>query len=137
MSGILRHGTTAHSEYSLVITPESAGWAFSGLRILELLPGGSHAFDSGEDELIVLPLNGSCTVTVDGERFVVEGREDVFSAVSDFVYAPRDARVEVASDGGGRFAFSLPAPIAASRRATRRPARCRSSCAAPARRAGR
>jgi 5-deoxy-glucuronate isomerase len=83
----------------LVITPESAGWGFSGLRIVD----GSAAFESGDDELIVLPLSGSCTVTIDGERFELEGREDVFAAVSDFVYAPRDARVEIA--GEGRFAL--------------------------------
>ena len=39
--------------YALEITPEDAGWGFCGLRILPL---GSHAFETGEDELIVLPL---------------------------------------------------------------------------------
>ena len=42
--------------YALEITPEDAGWGFCGLRILPL--GGAHAFDTGEDELIVLPLEG-------------------------------------------------------------------------------
>jgi 5-deoxy-glucuronate isomerase len=54
----------------------------------------------------VLPLSGGCTVAVDGETFVLAGREDVFSALTDFLYVPRDARVEVASDGGGRFALT-------------------------------
>lgn len=95
------------------ITPEQAGWTYCGLRVLELAPGGSHELATGADELIVLPLTGSCTVACDGEAFVLEGREDVFSAVSDFVYAPRDAVLRIASEGGGRFA--LP-----SARATRR-----------------
>jgi 5-deoxy-glucuronate isomerase len=102
----LRSGTAAAGPYALEITPESAGWGYSGLRILELPAGGTHALDTGEDEVIVLPLAGGCTVAVDGETFVLAGRAGVFSGVSDFVYAPRDSRVEVASDGGGRFALT-------------------------------
>jgi 5-deoxy-glucuronate isomerase len=113
----LRSGTQRDGAFSLAVTPGQAGWGFSGLRVLELPAGASHGFDSGEDELLVLPLEGGCTVACDGERFEVEGRDGVFSRVTDFVYVPRDARVEVASAGGGRFA--LP-----SARATRRlPAR--------------
>jgi 5-deoxy-glucuronate isomerase len=85
--------------------PELAGWGFSGLRILELEAGGAHAFETGEDELIVLPLRGACAVTADGERFTLDGRSSVFTEVSDFAYVPRDARVEVSSDSGGRFAL--------------------------------
>jgi 5-deoxy-glucuronate isomerase len=102
----LRHGTAGAGPYALEITPESAGWGYSGLRVLELAPGGAHALATGEDEIIVLPLSGGCTVAVDGETFVLEGREGVFSALTDFLYVPRDARVEVASDGGGRFALT-------------------------------
>jgi 5-deoxy-glucuronate isomerase len=113
----LRRGTTADGACSLVVTPEQAGWGFSGLRVLELAAGGSHRFDSGEDELLVLPLAGGCVVACEGERFVLRGRDDVFSRVTDFAYVPREARVEVASAGGGRFAL----PSARARR--RLPAR--------------
>jgi len=102
----LRHGTAGAGPYALEITPASAGWGYSGLRVLELAPGGGHALATGEDEVIVLPLSGGCTVAVDGETFVLGGREGVFSALTDFLYVPRDARVEVASDGGGRFALA-------------------------------
>ena len=102
---LIRHGTTAVSPFGLVVTPERAGWGFSGLRVLELAPDEEHAFATGDDELIVLPLAGSCTVEVDGETFALEGRDDVFSAVSDFVYVPRDAQVGIASERGGRFAL--------------------------------
>ena len=106
MSGaFVRAGETAADPYALEITPASAGWGFSGLRVLELPAGGEHVFDTGEDELIVLPLDGACTVTVDGGTVALEGRDDVFSAVTDFFYVPRDTRVGVASDGGGRFAL--------------------------------
>ena len=113
----LRRGSSAEGAFALAVTPEQAGWAFSGLRVLELAPGASHGFDSGEDELLVLPLSGACVVGCDGERFEVQGRDDVFARVTDFVYVPRDAHVEVASAGGGRFA--LPSARARRRLATR------------------
>jgi 5-deoxy-glucuronate isomerase len=89
----------------LEVTPESAGWRFCGLRVLDVAPGAAHALATGDDELVVVPLQGGCTVTVDGERFELEGREDVFAGTTDFAYAPRDARVEVRSEDGGRFAL--------------------------------
>jgi 5-deoxy-glucuronate isomerase len=105
VSRLVRHGATADDGYALVITPESAGWGFSGLRVLELAPGASRALHTGEDELVVLPFEGACTVTIDGERHELAGRSGVFVAVTDVVYAPREARVEIASDTGGRFAL--------------------------------
>ena len=89
----------------LEITPESAGWGFSGLKIVALQPGEEHRFDTHEDELIVLPLNGAATVRADDETFTLVGRENVFAAVTDFVYVPRDAHVALASERGGRFAL--------------------------------
>ena len=112
MSLHVRDGATARDGFRLVITPEDAGWGYSGLRILELEPGGSRALQTGEDELIVLPLSGAGTVACEGEAFTLEGRADVFAAVSDFAYVPRDARVEIASAMGGRFAL----PSARARR---------------------
>jgi 5-deoxy-glucuronate isomerase len=55
--------------------------------------------------MIVLPLAGSCVVTVDGERYDVAGRPSVFAGPSDLVYAPRDATVTVSTVDGGRFAL--------------------------------
>ena len=109
----LERATAAEGAFELVITPERAGWGFSGLRILVLPAGGAHAFDTGADELLVLPLAGSCSVTCDDERFALEGRDDVFSQLTDFAYVPRGARLEIASQAGGRFA--LPAARASRR----------------------
>ena len=104
------YGSTAEAPYTVVVSPEQAGWTYSGLRILELGAGEVHEFDTGEDELIVLPLAGACTVAVNTgagatASFEVQGRADVFSRVTDFVYAPREATVAVTSQAGGRFAL--------------------------------
>ena len=98
-------GNTAKSPYGLVVTPESAGWGYSGLRVLELPAGGSHTLHTGDDELLVLPLAGGAEVDVDGARFELAGRTSVFAAVTDFVYAGRGSTVTVTSPAGGRFAL--------------------------------
>jgi 5-deoxy-glucuronate isomerase len=101
----LRQGTTPDGPFSLAVTPEQAGWAYSGLRVLDLAPGQSHTWNTGEDEILVLPLSGSATVTCDNQVFELQGRRSVFSRVTDFCYAPRDAAVTVTSQDGGSFAI--------------------------------
>ncbi|MFJ9966175.1 5-deoxy-glucuronate isomerase [Streptomyces avermitilis] len=118
-------GKAANGPYTVDISPESAGWGHSSLRVLELPAGGRHSFDTGDSEWIVLPLSGSCTVAVGGETFRLAGRESVFSGVSDFAYVPRDAQVSLASRGGGRFALT------GARCAERLPARYGPASAVP------
>jgi 5-deoxy-glucuronate isomerase len=108
----LTAGSAADGPYPLALTPERAGWTYSGLRVLVLPPGGSWELHTGGDEMIVLPLAGSCVVTCDGQRFELTGRASVFDGVTDVAYLPRDAGVTVASATGGRFAF----PSARARR---------------------
>lgn len=99
-------GATANAQYVLDIDPERAGWTHSSLRVVELAPGGTHTFTTGDSEWIVLPLNGGCTVDIEGEKFQILGRDSVFSGVTDFAYLPRDARAQIASGVGGRFALA-------------------------------
>jgi len=110
---VVRDGETAEGPFSLVITPRTAGWGYSSLRVLTLGAGERATFPTGEDETVVLPLSGACVVACDGERFELQGRESVFSRVTDFAYVPRDAEVTVSSAVGGRFA--LPAARATKR----------------------
>ena len=110
---LIRAGRTTHDQWVLDITPEQAGWRFSGLRIVQLSAGGSQELATGEDEVLVLPLGGSCSVEAEGTTYELAGRPDVFTAVTDYLYLPRDTSATIASAGGGRFAI----PTA---RATRR-----------------
>src|SRR3954466_15442138 len=99
-------GGSANAQYTLDIDPKRAGWTHSSLRIVELAPGGTHTFTSGDSEWIVLPLEGACTVHIGNEEFQLLGRESVFAGVSDFAYVPRDAQASIASGAGGRFALA-------------------------------
>jgi 5-deoxy-glucuronate isomerase len=98
--------------WACAVGPEDAGWSYSGLRVLDLPAGGSRTFDTGADEVLVLPLGGSCAVDCDGERAELAGRPDVWSGPTDFGYLPVGSRVTVSSVDGGRFAL----PAARARR---------------------
>ncbi len=101
----LTAGSAAGGPYELDLTPEQAGWTYTGLRVLALPAGGTHRYATGEDEVIVLPLEGGCTVEVDGERYELAGRPSVFAGPTDLVYAPIGSDVTVSSAAGGRFAL--------------------------------
>jgi 5-deoxy-glucuronate isomerase len=89
------------------ITPEEAGWTYSGLHVVDLGPGEARTLATGTNEVAVLPLRGGCTVEVEGHRFDLEGRASVFSRVSDFAYIPIDAEFRLRSQAGGEFALAM------------------------------
>jgi 5-deoxy-glucuronate isomerase len=74
-------------------------WA--SLRVLEL--DGSREVATGTDEMLVMPLAGSCSVSCGGETFELTGRASVFDGVTDFAYLPPDSTVRI--EGKGRFAL--------------------------------
>ncbi len=99
-------GSAARDRWSHLITPESAGWAFTGLRIVQLGAGDGIELATGNDEAIVVPLSGSAQVTCGSETFELAGRSDVFAGPTDFAYVPRGASARLEASGGGRFAVA-------------------------------
>jgi 5-deoxy-glucuronate isomerase len=97
--------STSDGPFSTVVTPESAGWTYSGLRVLPLEIGGQCTVDTGPDEMLVLPLAGRATVECAGERFELDGRRDVFHRVTDFAYLPVGEKATISSRTGGIFAL--------------------------------
>ncbi|GAA1772218.1 5-deoxy-glucuronate isomerase [Nonomuraea bangladeshensis] len=98
----LPYGKTANGPWSVEVTPSQAGWTYSGLRILDLTDA-PVTFSTGEEELLVLPLAGSCSVRLPGDRFELAGRPSVFDGPSDFAYVP--IGTEVTIEGAGRIAL--------------------------------
>lgn len=89
------------------VTPEDAGWTYSGLRISRLDAGESVECATGNEEFAVLPLSGgSVTVEVEGRRFELAGRESVFARVTDWAYLPVDAEVRIAAPAGAEVALA-------------------------------
>jgi 5-deoxy-glucuronate isomerase len=91
--------------YSVHISPASAGWRYSSMRVQSITPDEVVTWKTGVSEWIVLPLAGACVVNCADASFVLEGRASVFERVTDFAYVPRDATVTISSSLGGRFAL--------------------------------
>ena len=101
------NGTLTDLDDPVALTPDDAGWSYSGLRVLRLEPGAVRTVDTATSETVVLPLSAErLTVRCDGETFAVTGRASVFARVTDFVYVPRDATVELSCPDGGEVALA-------------------------------
>ena len=106
-------GSASRDGDPVVVTPEDAGWAYCGLRVVRLGPGETRELATGPDEVAVLPLAGGVRVETEGRSFRLAGRDSVFARVTDWAYVPIDAELRLSSDAGAEVA--LP-----SARATRR-----------------
>jgi len=97
----------------LTLTPQRAGWAYCGLRVIRLEPGELRRFATGEEEFFVLPLAGGLTLevgpiaqpTTTEARFALTGRASTFDRVSDFAYVGRDSNVTMVSAHGAEVAL--------------------------------
>ncbi|MHB1535985.1 MAG: 5-deoxy-glucuronate isomerase [Acidimicrobiales bacterium] len=98
-------GSLASGPWSLELTAARAGWSWCSLRVLELSAEGTAVFDTGDEEMLLLPLSGSCRLSAGESHIDLAGRRAVFDSLSDFAYLPRRTRVEVSSAAGGRFAL--------------------------------
>jgi 5-deoxy-glucuronate isomerase len=83
---------------------------WTSLRVLALGAGCTELVETGDDEVLVLPLAGSCVVScvVAAGPVVIElaGRRSVFDGVTDFVYLPRRSTARITATGdGGRYAL--------------------------------
>jgi 5-deoxy-glucuronate isomerase len=102
----LPSGSLARQGFSVLLTPERAGWDHCGLRVVELGARDHESFATGDDELVAVPLAGAFEVVVDDERLRLDGRSDVFDGPTDVAYLPPGARVVVGSRDGGRLALA-------------------------------
>ena len=98
-------GSTGMSPFTVAMTPDTAGWAETSLWIVELGPGESVDRLTGADEILVVPLRGSASVTCEGSEFALTGRESVFAGPTDFTYIGRDSGFRVSAIAGARIAL--------------------------------
>ena len=71
------------------ITPRSAGWEYVGFEVIALEAGRSVSRSTGSEEVCLVPLSGTCTVSAGDERWKdIGGRENVFDGPPSAVYLP-------------------------------------------------
>ncbi len=99
-------GSTAAGPFDVVVTPESAGWGHSSLRVLDLAPGQQVDVGTGDSEVVVVPLRGPVDVLVDGSTRPLAGRPGVFAGPTDVLYLPQGTSASLTSGAGARVALA-------------------------------
>lgn len=104
---------SAARPYTVDITPQSAGWSESSLRVVDLGESGSVSLSTGQTEVMILPLAGGGAVECSGETFELSARLSVFDGPADMVYLGIDQTYTLTGHGriaicGARAARSLP-----------------------------
>jgi 5-deoxy-glucuronate isomerase len=101
-------GTLATTDGPVHLDPATAGWAYTGLRVLDLVPGEPVVVAGSDSELCVLPLSAErlAIETPALDQFRLDGRSGVFARVSDFLYVGRDTDFEMVSETGGQVAIA-------------------------------
>jgi 5-deoxy-glucuronate isomerase len=93
------HSATA--PFTVDVTPESAGWTESSLQVVEL--EADLTLDTGDIEVMILPLSGQGSVAVGDEVFELSLRASVFDGPADMVYIGTGQSYTLS--GEGRFAI--------------------------------
>jgi 5-deoxy-glucuronate isomerase len=77
------------------VSPESAGWRYLSFGVRH----GSFASETGDVEVALVPLGGSCRAEAEGETWELGGRENVFAGLPRALYLPRDTAYRVEASG--------------------------------------
>ena len=80
---------SAEAPYTVDVTPESAGWTESSLQVVELETMQEITLDTGDTEVMILPLAGVGTIDCDNEAFELSRRVSVFDGPAPIRKASR------------------------------------------------
>ncbi|NIA14593.1 MAG: 5-deoxy-glucuronate isomerase [Nitrospiraceae bacterium] len=91
----------------LSITPECAGWNYISFQARKLEAGASWAFETGENELVIVNLTGRYAVASNrGTWAGIGGRANVFAGAAHALYLPRGTQFTVTAEEAGEFAVA-------------------------------
>lgn len=100
-SQLLVAPTWERDEY-MRITPEQVGWQYLHFAARRLAAGQQWAWDTGENELALVMLGGTCAIqSTRGNWNAIGGRANVFSGMPHTLYLPRRTQftVQALQDG--------------------------------------
>lgn len=92
---LIRSQDSGRSGVFAEVSAARAGWDFLNMAALRLFSGEVYRGTVGEHEHISVVLGGKCLLTVEGERFELGGRPDVFSGMPHAFYLPRGKEFEL------------------------------------------
>ena len=83
------------------VTPEIAGWTYSGIQIFNFAKRLTVELTMTGVEGVLLPLSAqNLQVTLNDAPFTLKGRSGVFAAVSDWLYLPVNSKVSITGTTG-------------------------------------
>ena len=85
MEHLLHTDHTSRVQFN--VTPQRAGWRFLSFGVIELNAGETYTLDSGDDEVAVVPLQGSAVAHVDGATYAFD-RHSVWVGPPSVLYVP-------------------------------------------------
>jgi 5-deoxy-glucuronate isomerase len=94
---------SATSPYTVDVTPESAGWSETSLQVVEFASMQEVMLNTGDTEVMILPLAGGGAVETGNEAFELSRRASVFDGPADMVYVGTHNTYTLR--GEGRFAI--------------------------------
>jgi 5-deoxy-glucuronate isomerase len=77
------------------LEPDAAGFRYLSLALLRMGRGQTEALGSDREELLAVVLRGALGAEVEGERWALDGRPDVFDGLPWALYLPAGARARV------------------------------------------
>lgn len=77
---------------------EQAGWEYTGLTVLRLASGEAWTYDTGPDEVALVPLSGRCSVAAEGQLWTIGERESIFAGKPWALYLPIQTEFEVIAE---------------------------------------
>lgn len=94
-------GSLREGDADVVVTPDTAPWTYSGMRVWTLRPGLQVSLTMDGEEGVLIPLSAKdVDVLIDGTAYRLAGRSGVFDAVSDWIYVPVGAELEISGASG-------------------------------------
>lgn len=105
---MLIHSQQAEGVGRLIeVTPESAGWEYVGLVVQVIPPGGTWHYAAEKDELCIVPMRGSATITSGDDEWTVSRPGTVFDGKPTSLYLPVGSTFTAVSDEGAELAVTL------------------------------
>ncbi len=70
----------------VAVSPEEAGWKYVSLRTIRIAAGATFSYATGDDEICLVPLQGSATVDCDGQSWEISRPGNVFDGKPTALY---------------------------------------------------
>lgn len=104
-------GTAAEAPWLLSVGAEGSvtrlpGWAHTGIKVADVVPGQQLRLAEAGEERLVVPLWGSFEVSVAGDTHVLRGRPNVFAGPTDVFYVGAGRAVTITATSEGRVAVA-------------------------------